>query len=133
MCSGPLLVHILEAIKVQLPFTIRLNLVHSFRIAFSNLEFILSFDNVKIVILEEITPDEKRIQPNSVTPPVSFSIDSRSSRWAASNMVAHQRENGGDCGLSHLETINEFESCYLNRAMTVNFETKVVADPPWPP
>ena len=126
MCSGPLLVHILEAIKVQLPFTIRLNLVHSFRIAFSNLEFILSFDNVKIVILEEIIPDEKRTQPNS-------SIDSRSSRWAASNMVAHQRENGGDCGLSHLETINEFESCYLNRAMTVNFETKVVADPPWPP
>ena len=126
MCSGPLLVHILEAIKVQLPFTIRLNLVHSFRIAFSNLEFILSFDNVKIVILEEIIPDEKRTQPNS-------SIDSRSSRWAASNMVAHQRENGGDCGLSHLETINEFESCYLNRAMTVNFETRVVADPPWPP
>ena len=126
MCSGPLLVHILEAIKVQLPFTIRLNLVHSFRIAFSNLEFILSFDNVKIVILEEIIPDEKRTQPNS-------SIDSRSSRWAASNMVTHQRENGGDCGLSHLETINEFESCYLNRAMTVNFETRVVADPPWPP
>ena len=92
MCSGPLLVHILETIKVQLPFTIRLNLVHSFRIAFSNLEFILSFDNVKIVILEEIIPDEKRTQPNS-------SIDSRSSRWAASNMVAHQRENGGDCGL----------------------------------